>query len=55
MLTVAGTGPEAAGGLLPLDAEWLAARLRRRTHHPNAADKLAPSPRSAALPAGVSA
>lgn len=55
VLTVAGTGPEAAGGLLPLDAEWLAARLRRRTHHPNAADKLAPSPRSAALPAGVSA
>jgi flagellar biosynthesis protein FlhF len=31
-LTEAGTGPEAAGGLVALDPAWLAARLRVRRH-----------------------
>lgn len=33
-LTEAGTGPDVADGLTPLDPAWLAARLRRRCHAP---------------------
>ncbi|MCQ4159373.1 GTP-binding protein [Roseomonas sp. GC11] len=47
VLSLGGTGPEAAGALLPLNAAWLAARLRRRSHHPD------PAP-PALIAAGVS-
>jgi flagellar biosynthesis protein FlhF len=37
-LSEAGTGPEVAEGLMPLDTAWLAARLRRRCHLPEGSD-----------------
>jgi flagellar biosynthesis protein FlhF len=52
VLAAGGIGPEASGQMLPLNAEWLADRLRRRSHAaPAAADT--PMPVSP-LTAGVS-
>ncbi|WP_419898068.1 hypothetical protein [Roseomonas sp. USHLN139] len=50
VLSAGGTGPEASGQLLPLNPDWLAARLRRRSHAAPAADTPLPVP---PLTAGV--